>query len=107
MTLEIYYLISLSVAATLFSILMIFGIITGVMTAIRINRILKKIEKILDYSNQIGFNINHLIQVITEDLIAAEKGLFNGIIKLILLIKDIFFRKEPPVEPEEEIREKT
>ncbi len=106
MTLETYYLLSLSLAATLFSVLLIMVIVLGVFSFIRISRILEKTERIIDYANQMASNINNMVQVVTGDLIATEKDIINGIRKIILVVKNIFMKKKSDVDPEA-VREQT
>lgn len=74
MNLETYYLSSVSVAATLFSIILIGFSIVGVGLAIRLKKILDKLDRLTDTTSGIAHNVKGLVQVTTQRIISIEKA---------------------------------
>lgn len=71
---ETYYLSSVSVAATLFSILLLGLSVIGVWVALRLKKILDKLDKLTDTTSSIAYNVKDLVQTTTQRLISIEKA---------------------------------
>ncbi len=73
MTLETYYLLSLSVAATLFSVFVIILIITSVWFSLRIRQLLDKVDTLATTGIAMGEDVKELVRTTTERVVAFEK----------------------------------
>lgn len=74
MTLETYYLTSLSVAATLLSILIIIIGVLAILATIRIRKILDKLEALADTGNDMANDVRSFVKDTTTRLIAFEQA---------------------------------
>jgi hypothetical protein len=73
MTLETYYLLSLSIAATLTSILVIVLIVMSVWFSMRLRQLLDKIDAITATTVAMGQDVRELVHTTTDRLLAFEK----------------------------------
>lgn len=74
MTLETYYLLSLSIGATLFSVLVIILIISSVWLNIRLRKLLDKVDTLANSSLAMSQDIKELVQTTTDRLVSFEKN---------------------------------
>ncbi len=73
MTLEIYYLTSLSIAATLFAIMTLIGIVVAIWFSIRTHRLFNKLEILTDTTNAMAQDVKSFVQTTTDRLLTLER----------------------------------
>ncbi|MEW6353882.1 MAG: hypothetical protein AB1469_06265 [Pseudomonadota bacterium] len=93
---ETYYLSSVSVAATLFSILLIGLAVAGVWLAVRLKRILDKLDRLADTSSHIAYNVKELVQATSHRLIALEQAYLTvqGVRRTVSLLSRAFHKRK-------------
>lgn len=95
MTLETYFLLSTSFAATLLCILFLGVIIIGVLVAIKLNTLLKKINSLIETTQSMAGSVKNLVETSTSRLVAFERMFFTmqGIKNVASHIADAFHKR--------------
>jgi hypothetical protein len=73
MNLETYYLLAMSVAATLFSIATVVGIVISIWLVLRIKQILAKLDQLTTTSAEMAHHVRDLVVSTTDRIAAIEK----------------------------------
>lgn len=71
------FLLSQTIAATLFSVFLIIGIVVGLWTVFRLGRIVRKLEKLTDTAMETGGHVRDFVQTSKERLLALESALLT------------------------------
>ncbi|MEO7557646.1 MAG: hypothetical protein ABIT92_01035 [Gammaproteobacteria bacterium] len=96
MNIETYYLSSVSVAATLFSLLLIAWALISIWLVVRLRKVLDKVDKLTDTTSDMAHSVNELVQTSTQRLISLEKAFLTaqGIKHLAYIIVDMFHNRK-------------
>jgi hypothetical protein len=78
MDIETYYLSSVSVAATLLSILLIAWALVTVWLVIRLSKMLDKLDKLTDTTSDTAHHVNELIRTTAQRIISIEKAFLTA-----------------------------
>jgi len=86
----------MSVAATLFSILLIGLGIIGVWVAVRLKKILDKLDRLTDTTSSIAHGVKNLVQVTTHRVVAIEKAYLTaqGMKQVVGLVANAFHNRK-------------
>jgi threonine/homoserine efflux transporter RhtA len=92
MDLQTYYLSSVSVAATLGSVVLITLAVLGIWFAIRLKKVLDKVDRLTDTTSEMAGNVNELVHVTTRRILTIEKAFLTaqGIGQLAQLVVNAF-----------------
>ncbi len=98
MTLETYYLSSMSVAATLLSVALVVGIISAVWLVIRLRQILVKLEQISQTTADMTANVKNMVENTTRHVLAIEETFLTaqGLKNIANSIADAFQKRDNP-----------
>jgi len=96
MNIETYYLSSVSVAATLFSLLLIAWAVLSIWLVVRLRKVLDKLDKLTDTTSDMAQNVNELVRTSTQRLISIEKAFLTvqGMKHLAYIIADMFHNRK-------------
>ena len=96
MNIETYYLSSVGVAATLFSLLIIVWAVISIWLVVRLRRALDKLDKLTDSTSDMAQSVNELVRTSTQRLISIEKAFLTvqGMKHLAYIIADMFHNRK-------------
>ncbi|MEO5573327.1 MAG: hypothetical protein ABIR48_02425 [Gammaproteobacteria bacterium] len=78
MNLETYYLSSVSVAATLFSILLIVWAVVTVWVVVRVSKVLDKVDKLTEATSDMASSVSELVSTTAHHIISIEKAFLTA-----------------------------
>lgn len=96
MDLQTYYLSSVSVAATLGSVVLITLAVIGIWFAIRLKKMLDKVDRLTDTTSDMAVSVKELVHVTTSRIITIEKAFLTaqGIGQLAQLVVNAFSNRK-------------
>ncbi len=96
MEIETFYLSSMSIAATLLSILLIIWVAMTVWLFLRARKIFNKLDKLTDTTSDIALHVNELILTGAQRIIAIEKAFLpaQGMKNFAYLFATMFINKK-------------
>lgn len=96
MDIETYYLSSVSVAATLFSlVLIIWGAVT-IWLVMRIKKVMDKLDKVTEAGSDMAHNVSDLVRTTTQRLVTLETAFLTaqGLKQVASLVANLFHHKK-------------
>ena len=78
MDIETYYLSSVSVAATLLSVLLIVWAVVTVWIVLRLRKMLDKVDKLTDTTSDVAHHVNDLVSTTAQRIISIEKAFLTA-----------------------------
>ncbi len=96
MDLQTYHLLSVSVAATLMSVLLILLAVIGVWFAVRLKKIFDKVDRLTDTTSDMAGSVKEFVHVTTRRIISIEKAFLTaqGISHLAQIIASAFSNRK-------------
>ncbi|MEO5702715.1 MAG: hypothetical protein ABIQ54_02300 [Gammaproteobacteria bacterium] len=96
MDLETYYLSSLSVAATLLSVLLIGWAVVTVWLVLRVRNMLDKLDKLTDTTLDMAHHVDDLVRTTAQRIIAIEKAFLTaqGLKHAAYLLTNMFLNRK-------------
>lgn len=96
MDIETYYLSSLSVAATLLSILLIAWAVVTVWIVMRLSKMLDKLDRLTDTTSDMAHHVNELVRTTAQSIISVEKAFLTvqGLKHTVDLFTNMFHNRK-------------